>query len=178
MRESVDYLVSSIHRMDRQGSAMVHFLEFLQYALGPEDLDIFRNDLCPDWYFHLIGIDRTHPAKFLIEDFDKRSLILDTRSINTGTSLTDVLEKQNLSGISDVCEWVVAKAQPRLSVERIRQFPDRSFMRYIVPVTNNAGHTCLLIAIRYHEVEGEKIEKQEMLYQHFVPEMMNCNSFL
>ncbi|MCG8491058.1 MAG: hypothetical protein MI743_05550 [Sneathiellales bacterium] len=157
---------------------MVQFLEFLEFALGPEDLNIFRNDLCPDWYFHLIGIEQSRPLKFLIEDFDQRSLILDTHSVNTGTSLKDVLEKQNLNGISDVCEWVFTKARPRLSIERIRKIPVRTFMRYIVPVKNCHGHSCLLIAIRYHEVQGKKIEKQEMLYQHFVPEMMNCNSFL
>lgn len=178
MRESVDYLVSSIHRMDRQGSAMVQFLEFLQFALGPEDLNVFRNELCPDWYFHLIGVEHSRPVRFLIEDFDRRSLILDTHSINTGTSLTDVLEKKNLSDIHDVCEWVFTRDRSRLSIERIRNFPARTFMRYIVPVKNSRGQACLLIAIRYHEVQGQRIEKQEMLCEHFVPEMMNCNSFL
>jgi len=154
MRKSIDYTSSSIHLMDRQGSALVRFIAYKQLQLDCDDLFTLQNFISPDWLVHILNVESDESDRFYFERYDERSLYGDGVDL-TSYTIAEMNDSTFTNGILSVVARAQSTGKPQFSLETICGSQNRSYLRYAVPLIEDGRIRQILFTCRYQEIEGK-----------------------
>ncbi|MEH6402942.1 MAG: hypothetical protein V7750_06170 [Sneathiella sp.] len=154
MRKSIDYTPSSIHLMDRQGSALVRFIAYKQSHLDCNDLFILQNFISPDWLVHILNVESDDSAGFYFERYDERCLYGDGVDLN-GYTLSEMNDPTFTAGILNVIAKTKLTGKSHFSLESITGPQNRTYLRYATPLKENGHIREILFTCRYQEIDGK-----------------------
>jgi len=154
MRKSIDYTPSSIHLMDRQGSALVRFVAYKQSCLDCNDIFILQNFISPDWLLHLLNVESEETGEIYFERYDERCLYGDGVDLN-GYTIAEMNDPVFTAGILRVIARAKSTRKPHFSLEAISGSHSRSYLRYAVPLIEDGKIRQILFTCRYQEIGGK-----------------------
>ncbi len=164
MRETIDYLPSSIHVIEPQGDSLARFIRYKHHHLGAEELFNIQNFICPDWLIHILDVSAANPEGFLIERYDDRCLFDGGRDI-TGITVEQMNAPHGNQGNLERYSSVKRFGRPSLTLESITDDPERSYHRYLSPMISENGAKKILVACRYQMIESHKTETPRALVE-------------
>ncbi len=162
MRETIDYLPSSIHMLDPQGDALARYIRFKHLMIGAEELLAIQNFVCPDWLIHVLDAECANPEGFVFDLYDRRCLFDGGRDI-TGLCVGELGVPGYNDGNLERYELVKRFGRPCLTHETLLANPERSYYRYISPMISEGGVQKMLIASRYQKIGGLGTETPQAL---------------
>lgn len=153
VRNSVEYIPSSMRQIDSQGDALMRYIAFKGHVLSEEDLFLLQNFICPDWLIHTVLTDAENPEHFLIDRYDERCLYDNKRNM-TGVRMGE-FEPEYIG--ASLPRYLRAKTEKKiiLTHDTVLTRPTRSYLRFIFPYLSTDGEEKLLLTCRYTSVRED-----------------------
>ncbi|MCG8491059.1 MAG: hypothetical protein MI743_05555 [Sneathiellales bacterium] len=153
MRNSVEYIPSSMKQIDSQGDALMRYIAFKGHVLSEEDLFLLQNFICPDWLIHTMLTDAENPEHYVMDRYDERCLY-DNRRDMTGLRMNEFEPDYICTSLP---RYLRAKTEKRiiLTHDTVLTRPSRSYLRFIFPYLSTDGEEKLLLSCRYTSIQED-----------------------